>query len=521
VSSVTKNTNGILSETKYQLSVIRHADNQILQQENQLHNLANLTLGLYDSFRVMEDSQINGRGPIAIDAYHSLLTTIHAISEYVQDVHDMVQQIRVHRLPRQLIEQSTLTATLSNISNLLPNGMEMILDPTTQAPYYYEEPLTIHVPATNRIRCALKVPIADAEQKFTLYEAIPYPHTVIKQAINATADTSTETMRLQWEGPPQTVAISADKERYIDFLSTFDRRSCIPTRPLICPDRHVVTTSVTGHCLFQLLTGRTDEEPDQKCRYRPYTSTKTVAIPLDAHKWAISTTRQERVKTKCMVTGTKDLLKRAQVDVLAPKGESILTVPNTCQAVTDNLWLPYRLHLQGPQLHHQGHQLPPINVNLPEWNRITATAMDLPNTLARGHAELVNMLSDMNRTGIRFADYANNVKNRIDIQPITPGHTESINTHHYLSYSALLVTLTLLTGLMCMECRRQGFCCTCCRQPTGSTQPDSRGRESIVVNFAPKTERVRFIEPTEQKILNQGKPKTRRANRPTQTEYEE
>jgi hypothetical protein len=172
-------------------------------------------------------------------------------------------------------------------------------------------------------------------------------------------------------------------------------------------------------------------------------------------------------------------------------------------------------------LYHKGHQLPQLHVNLQEWNKITDTAMDLPNTLAKGHAELINMLNDMNRTGTRFADYAAKIKEQSDLQPIDPGQTNTIYVHHYLSYGALLLTLTILAVIACLQCRKQGICHMCCGPPATRTQPESRGRDSLVVNFAPKSERVRFMEPNDTKIVNSGRTKTRRANRPTQTDYEE
>jgi hypothetical protein len=427
--------------------------------------------------------------------YTQLMDVMHAAGEHLDEVKAIIQALRTHQLSTNFIGSMELRQVLKTLKPVIHNGLEMVLDPETQHPYYYQAPLTMHLPSPDHLRAVLKVPLAQKTQKFVIYKVSPFPHTISK--LNDRS--STGTTRIQWKGPSQSIAISPDKERFVQLRVTFDPRTCIRTAILICPDRYPISTRTDEHCLFQLITGRTENTPSRVCRYEERTSDEVVTYPLDTQKWAVSTTQEERIRIKCLIRNSRGLETQALSDMVLPKGESVLNIPTTCQAEARNLWIPYRLQLHGPTLHHRELAWKIPQIDLQAWSAITTSSKNLTTLLAQGKAELTQVLRNITTDLGDFTEYTAQIKD-FHLKPQSNDGYVSLSpytTHPIFSFTITGIMICLGTCLILNVIRHiwNGTWTECCtfRTPNRQGLPATDRSERIVVNFSPKEEQVRFL----------------------------
>jgi hypothetical protein len=200
-----------------------------------------------------------------------------------------------------------------------------------------------------------------------------------------------------------------------------------------------------------------------------------------------------------MIQTNRGIETQALSDMILPKGESILSIPTSCQAEANNLWIPYRLQMHGPTLHHKETAWKDSNIDLKAWKDITASSKNLTSMLSQGKAELTQVLKNITANLGDFTDYTATIRD-VNVRPqLHDGSATAspYDTHPIFSYSVTGIIICLGTLLIINLARRiwQSQWLTCINPPTDHEhrRPSTDKSDRIVVNFTPKDDQVRFL----------------------------
>jgi hypothetical protein len=442
INDVITNDNQLVTEAKYQLSVIRTAATDLIDQETQINNLATLTDNLTYVVQHLHD-QDEEVGYAQLNFYQHLIASLNVARTYIHNLQSIIAVLKQNRLPINFINHEQLQQLLIEIETQLPDNQKLAIPFNQRINSYYEVPLVTHIPCNHTLRILFKIPLTTPTQLYHIYEAIPFPTTLPAN--------DTTTTRLQWIGPPTHLALSPAKTSFARLPYSFDLNQCLQTNPYICPANQPFTTNVNQDCLYQLLTGRTDSKPIKACTYQTLSHNGAVTKQLDHTKWLFSTTHQERAKITCINREQPTDVPSAKPDLLLPPGEHILQLPDQCQAQIADLWIPFRLRLHNTALHAKTLlHTPTFNEN--DWHKISQSSTNISSLLTNGHAQLLALMAHSNSSITEYRDFLRTVQPHAGLHLINPTKQYTIDpASDYLShliYAAFALSTLLVVGLI-------------------------------------------------------------------------
>lgn len=415
-----KQIGDIITQSQSHTSVMRNITGDMKDQQVQVQQLVRVTGSLMKAVFTTLTTSPKEMGILMIITYGTLIDALALIHYHLDHIQRIVTSLKQGKLEYALMPPRTLQKALAVISGQLPEELTLVLG-TDQISAYYDTIMCTHLPAMGAVRGIMKVPVVERNEKYAVYRAIPFPHTL-------KSDGNGNNTRVLWTGPPQYIGISKDREKYVNLGREFTMEKCLKTSPRVCQDEYLISRDVNDHCLFQLQTERTGTEPREKCSYEQVEHDRTFIMSITDELWAISSVVGIRIQGHCMDLNKMKETSEATEDVIIPPGEHIITVPRHCTANIDGQWIPLRLQMQGSQYHHSDRMWQPT-IRLEDYQELTKKSEDLSQLLKKGQSELATISKSADKKLVEIEALHDSIKNSLTKNQGIPQDIERLVDH--------------------------------------------------------------------------------------------
>jgi hypothetical protein len=383
----------LVMQSRFHNTIVKNVTGELSSQQAQLRHTVEIATALMKGMSKLANAALSPTH-VQLLAYNALMDVTNLLHYHLDTIAGIVSDLGEQKFSQDLMHTDELARVLHQVQQNLPDKMHLALK-ADQIGEYYRLPLAGHLTSTTSIRAVLNIPLAEYGQWFHIYEVIPFPHTVAGE--EGVAPTK-EAKRIRWVGPPTTVAISTDAERFID-LGSWPRVSCIGDKPLICGDLHAVAIPNEENCLFYLMTKRYKEEPLMRCLYEGMTSPKTIVQSIDDEFWALSVAKPVRITSQCIVPGKPKEPLMVKPDLMLAGGEATLFIPRHCKASFDGLQIPLRLQVKDAWRKKTINltEIARLRANVRETAELDKDALALGELFRMGQAEIIGLQGEETR----------------------------------------------------------------------------------------------------------------------------
>ena len=322
---------------KYQITALKDVQGEINNQQKQISSIINATAILY---KAMATVNYNATKPAVLMVHSDLLAAVGMFKTSITSYKGLYRTLGQGLLDPDIVPQEILQTAINQIKSKIPPGYRLIFDPEHHGlEAYYRYPLCQLLQGSKgsrNLRGLLQVPLTGLLDDFTLYHSVPFP---------AHLDDSQErpARRFRLHDYPRYIALSDNRQRFMDLGGTFQPNDCIDSRPLVCPAVAPVITNPLANCLFQLVADpQHDATLPALCQVEEVFSTEPFLQSVDPVTWVLSTTAAVTGYPTCL----DDVLEKVPTIKQPPiqlQGDLVLHVPRHCSLALGHQLIPTRL----------------------------------------------------------------------------------------------------------------------------------------------------------------------------------
>ena len=316
------------------ITAVKELEGQIEKQRTQLSSLVNLTGTMFGTL-LPEVKNRNVLQPMVLFLHGEMATTLTSFRATIQQFLRVIDMLNRGFASPDILPLKELSKALEHIRSQVPSDMRLVYGNSNESLYpYYHNQLTTMLPGKKDIRGTIQIPIADPDNLFKIYKAIPFPTRV--------GDESGKS-RFKWSGTSTYVAMTPNKARFTDLGPWFTPMACLTGPPMVCPTQTIISTDPSTQCLFQILTGDLHQSKGH-CPLEAVEEDLIVIRPINEIEWVISTNEPLAVKPSCLDPDDPSL-PLTMMHGFTVRGEVIVSVPRHCTASIGNYMVPLRLRM--------------------------------------------------------------------------------------------------------------------------------------------------------------------------------
>lgn len=333
VSILYKKEEKIATMQSLHITAMKLMEGQVVQQQNQLSVLTNVTKLLLDTVAPPKAKRTNLSSNILV-VYGEMENAISAFRRMIESLSRTIKALDVGLLTRSLLPESELQGALRHIRDQLPYDSYFVFDiDNDEIHRYYHNQLIIRLSGEKSIRAVLRIPLRMKSDMYRLYQAVPFPRTLqVGKKMERTRIKETESK----------VAISKDGKNFFSLKNWLPQLECLRGPPKVCPIHSALVESPQESCYFAILA--TQKIAPTKCEYEIMKKEEISLEKLNEVTWIVSTGMDLTVESRCinLSSPTSPMKGKTYGSI---NGEYLIRVPRQCSVRIGPYQIPLRLRI--------------------------------------------------------------------------------------------------------------------------------------------------------------------------------